>query len=168
MRYLTSKRKRIAYLQPWPLEQASSGPDPRYRAYHQAMKEANLPEEIIVAPDKSGLQTRVSIRETVRNYVRENGAPEAIFCFNDERAIAALAALRDLNLRVPQDVLLIGCDGIEETLYHSPTISTIEYPIEETARLSWQLLQRRLEEPDAPVQSAHLTAKLALRKSSAA
>lgn len=68
--------------------------------------------------------------EIVRDHVACNGCPNAIFCFNDERASAAL---RGLNFRVPQDVWLIGPNGIEETAYHSPCLSTIGYPIAEGA-----------------------------------
>ncbi len=141
--------------------------DPRYHAYQAAMQEANLPEEIIVSPDGTNPETRALARETVRDYVTKNGYPNAILCFNDERAIAALTALRDLKLRVPQDVLLIGCDGIEDTLYHNPALSTIEYPIEETVRLASVFVAAHLKEPEAPLQSATLTARLLLRESSA-
>ena len=167
MRHLAAQTSRIVFVSAWNIEHAATSPDPRYMAYHRIMQEFNLQDEVIVAPDKNGLETRAATREIVRDYVQKKGCPDAIFCFNDERAIAALAALRDLNFRVPQDVKIIGCDGIEEMLYHNPTLSTIEYPIEETARLTWQFLQNRLENPDLPQQSATLTARLALRESSA-
>ncbi len=38
--------------------------------------------------------------------------------------------------------------------------------MEDVARLAWQFLQRRLEHPDIPLQSATLTAPLVLRESS--
>lgn len=164
--YLAARCKRVAFLSPWPVESGSWESDPRYPAYSAALKKAGLPEEVVIVPDRNGLENRIASRQIIREYIQKNGCPDAIFCFNDERAIAALAALRDLNLRVPDDVLLIGCDGIEETAYHSPPISTIEYPIEETARLSWEFLKRRLEEPDIPLQSAVLTAQFLQRESS--
>ena len=108
--------------------------DPRYHVYRAVMKKMGRAEEVIVCPHAIGPHTRALAREIMRNYVAANGCPEAIFCFNDERAIATLDALRDLNYRVPQDVLLIGCDGIDETDYHSPKLSTIQYPYDEAAR----------------------------------
>lgn len=167
IRHLTARGNRVAFVSPWAVEQAAVSPDPRYAVYREVMQEANLREEIIVTPDRSGMGTRALAREIVRNYVTQNGCPPAIFCFNDERAIATLTALRDLNVRVPHDVEIIGCDGIEETMYHHPSLSTIEYPIEETARLAWQFLQHRLDHVDAPLQSTTLTAQLKLRESSA-
>lgn len=166
MRFLARRGSRVAYLSPWPVEAALKRRDSRYPTYQAVMREAKLPEEIIVAPEQHGLETRAFAREIMHDYVTKNGHPDAIFCFNDERAIAALAALRDLKLRVPEDVTLIGCDGIEDTAYHSPALSTIEYPVEETVRLAWQFLQHRIETPNAPLQRATLEARLVLRESS--
>ncbi len=167
MRYLAAQGGRVACLLPCPPEQAVTLTLLRYLAYQQVMKEENLAEEISITPECVGKGTRTLTREIVSNYVEENGCPNAIFCFNDERAIATLAALRDRNYRVPEDVLLIGHDGIEDTAYHTPRLSTIEYPMEEGARLAWQFLQNRLNHPDTPLQSATLTARLLLSESSA-
>jgi LacI family transcriptional regulator len=167
MHHLAAHRNRVAFLSPWEINVTTTDADPRYHIYRAVMKKLGRAEEIIVCPHAAGLHTRALAREVIRNYVRENGCPEAIFCFNDERAIATLDALRALNYRVPQDVLLIGCDDIDETDYHSPKLSTIRYPFEEAARLSWEFLQRRMTKPDTPLQSATLTAELVLRESSA-
>ena len=165
--HLALQSQRIAFVSPWQAQESLDKGDVRYPAYSAALQEANLPEELIVAPNARGLEGRSSARRAVSDYIKKYGCPDAILCFNDERAVAALAALRDLDLRVPQDVKIIGCDGIEETMYQNPALSTIEYPIEETARLAWQILQRRIEKPDAPLQSATLTGQLTLRESSA-
>ncbi len=163
MRQLTARKGRVAYLSLRAEEKVAAGFDPRYPAYRAAMLEAGLPEEVIISADRD----RAGTRQIVRDYVQKNGCPDAFFCFNDERSVAALAALRDLKLRVPEDVKIIGCDGIEETLYHHPALSTIKYPVEEAARLAWQFLLHRLDNPDAPLQSATLAAELVLRESSA-
>ena len=48
--------------------------------------------------------------------------------------------------------------------YHHPALSTIQYPFDEVARLAWEFLSRRLEQPDTPLQGATLTAQLVLRE----
>lgn len=166
LRHIAAQSRRVAYVSAWPTH-GPEVPDPRYPAYRQVMREAQLQEEVIVTPEQANSGLRASVREIMREYVTQNGAPDAIFCFNDERAIATLAALRDLHLRVPEDVLLLGCDNIEETAYHDPAISTIQFPFGETARQSWQFLKNRIDEPDLPRQSATLQAQLLLRESSA-
>jgi LacI family transcriptional regulator len=166
MRYLATHRNRVAFLSPWEINMTTTDADPRYHIYHAVMKEMGRAEEVIVCPHAAGPNTRALAREIMRNYVGANGCPEAIFCFNDERAIATLDALRGLGYRVPEDVLLIGCDNLDETDYHTPKLSTIDYPVAEAARLAWQFLQGRLKNPELPLQSATLTARLLLRESS--
>lgn len=50
--------------------------------------------------------------------------PDAIICANDAMALVACKKLRSVGLRVPEDVVLTGFDGILETSYHSPKLTT--------------------------------------------
>lgn len=50
--------------------------------------------------------------------------PDAIICVNDEMAIAVCAVLHRHGLRVPEDVIITGCDGIRKEQYHIPRLST--------------------------------------------
>lgn len=166
MRYLAVRGRRVAYLTPWGREFTISHPDPRSHAYRSVLAEAQLPEEFIEAWDVRGLGDRATARQKVKDYVEKNGCPDAIFCFNDEMSIAAMAALHSMGIKVPEDVIIIGCDGIEDTEYHMPALSTIQYPYAELARCAWDLLQRRIEHPETPLQSVSLKANLVLRESS--
>jgi LacI family transcriptional regulator len=162
--HLLGKKRRVAYLTPRPANAADK--DPRYPAYRNAMLAAGQPEEVILAIDGSQFGDRPAISNIMRHYIREHGCPEAIFCFNDEFSVAALVALRDQKIRVPEDVLLLGCDGIHETAYHLPALSTIQYPYAAVAQWAWEFLQQRIENPESPLQSAVLAPKLLLRASS--
>jgi LacI family transcriptional regulator len=168
IRQLTAHSRRVAFVSMWPAQPITLGhrQDTRYPAYREAMKEAGLPEEVIVIHGTQGMPLRALTRDKVRAHIVENGCPDAFFCLNDERAIGTLAACHELGLRVPQDVMLLGCDGIEDTAYHYPPISTVQYPFAEVAQLSWQFLQHRMKHPDAPLQSVTLTAELVRRQSS--
>ena len=56
----------------------------------------------------------------------ERGKPfSAIFCVNDEMAIGAMKALREANLRVPEDVSLVGFDDIDIVEHLSPALTTV-------------------------------------------
>lgn len=50
--------------------------------------------------------------------------PDAIVCANDAMALVACKKLRNAGLKVPEDVVLTGFDGILETSYHSPKLTT--------------------------------------------
>ena len=56
-------------------------------------------------------------------------APTALFCFNDRIAMGAYDALRKLNLRIPEDVAIIGFDNQELISAHLYTpLTTMELP----------------------------------------
>ncbi|MBP3857436.1 MAG: GGDEF domain-containing protein [Ruminiclostridium sp.] len=66
--------------------------------------------------------------------------PEAIICANDAMAIAVCGTLRTHGIKVPEDVLVTGFDGIEETKYTSPRISTVKCDFGKLGRASAQAL----------------------------
>jgi DNA-binding LacI/PurR family transcriptional regulator len=53
----------------------------------------------------------------------------ALVSFNDIAAIGAIRALRDANLRVPDDISVIGFDDIQMAAYHTPRLTTIRQPL---------------------------------------
>ncbi len=57
--------------------------------------------------------------------------PTAIFCFSDEMAMGALAAIRRRGLRCPQDVSLVGFDDIRFARYLDPPLTTMSQPMDE-------------------------------------
>ena len=99
-------------------------------------------------------------------YIREHGCPEAIFCRNDHMALGAYRALRDHGKRVPEDVAIVGCDGIPEAKYLDAPLTTIEQPLAEMCALGWKFLKQRIENPELPQQAAVLMSDLVVRKSS--
>ncbi len=69
----------------------------------------------------------------------------AVLTMSDMMAIGVIRALRDLGLRVPEDVSVSGFDGIEIARYVNPSITTVRQPTEEIARQSVSLLCEMLE-----------------------
>lgn len=54
----------------------------------------------------------------------ERGLPQAIVCINDSMAITACEVLSQHGIRVPEDVVVTGFDGIEEEKYNFPRLTT--------------------------------------------
>ena len=52
--------------------------------------------------------------------------PTAVFCYNDMTAIAAMRAVQQAGLRVPDDVSVIGYDNVVFTAYVTPPLTTIK------------------------------------------
>lgn len=55
-----------------------------------------------------------------------NHSLTAVLCFSDTIALGAVRAVRDMGLRVPEDVSVVGFDGIEMARYSVPRITTID------------------------------------------
>lgn len=69
----------------------------------------------------------------------------ALVSFNDIAAIGAIRALSDANLRVPDDVSVIGFDDIQVAAYHSPRLTTIRQPLHDMGETAARILLQRLQ-----------------------
>lgn len=69
----------------------------------------------------------------------------AIFCMADVMAIGAIRALTDLGLRVPEDVSVVGFDGLPIGQYIVPQLSTVNQVVVTLAQRSVELLRQRIE-----------------------
>lgn len=74
----------------------------------------------------------------------------AVFAMADVMAIGAIRALRDCGLRVPEDVSVIGLDGLNIGNYTVPTLATIRQSVEELADRSVQILRQQIEGSISP------------------
>ena len=153
---IDSGRTRIAHFLCGLVENPVYG---RYRAYTDVLREAGRETEFIRSPD----QFRPSARQIMRDYVRQHGCPDAIFFSNDELAVGGYRGLRDLGMRIPEDVAMIGVDGIDDLEYLDPPISSVAQPLDEMCRVAWKFLGLRMEEPDLPQQRTTLQARLVIR-----
>ena len=54
------------------------------------------------------------------------GMPDAIFLSSDLLAPGACRALRDRGIRVPEDILIAGCDNMEIGSYFYPSLTTVD------------------------------------------
>ena len=69
----------------------------------------------------------------------------ALFAVADVMAIGAIRALRDAGLRVPEDVSVIGIDGLPLGQYLVPQLSTVEQSADRIANCSVNILLNSIE-----------------------
>ena len=137
--------------------------DNRRLGYQEAMRTAGLKPEFIYYPLTE--RQRPVTRRLIQDYILQHGCPDAIFCHSDDAALGIYRGLCDLKLRVPEDVALAGCDGIEDTEYLECPLTTLVQPVAEMCAAAWAFLLKRLEQPEIKMQSLILEAKLAIRES---
>jgi LacI family transcriptional regulator len=74
--------------------------------------------------------------------------------------------LCDLKLKVPEQVALVGCDGIPDTEYLECPLTTLVQPVVAMCASAWQFFQQRQEQPSSKRQAVILKPKLEIRDSS--
>ena len=80
--------------------------------------------------------------------MRAETRPTAVCAASDMMAIGAIEASRQLGLRVPEDVSVIGFDNIDMGLYCAPTLTTVSVDAQQIAEVAVKsLLRFRREKP---------------------
>jgi LacI family transcriptional regulator len=91
--------------------------------------------------------------------------PTAIFASNDVMAMGVMDAIRHRDLRVPDDVSVIGFDDIPQASLVRPALTTINQPLEKMGRVATQLLLGLLDDPEKGAERIELPTQLVIRDS---
>lgn len=137
----------------------------REQGYCRGLYEAGLPSD-------PALIVRGDLRQETAHLLapqlmRLDRPPTAIITTNDLSTIGTLHALRELGVRVPDDVSVIGFDDIVGADLFDPPLSAICQPIFDIGQRAIELLVRRVMAPDAPLEEVVLEPRLVLRGSTA-
>jgi DNA-binding LacI/PurR family transcriptional regulator len=97
----------------------------RLRGYIEALTRAGLPVDPQLIVRDIPYYSRSHGAEGMRQLLKLDSPPDAVFCFNDHMALGAIRALYDAGRCVPDDVAVIGFDDIEDGRFMIPSLSTI-------------------------------------------
>lgn len=132
----------------------------RFHGYLKALEDHGIPFDEALLSEAGGFSMEDAYKGTCT--LLESGAEfTAMFTISDVMAIAAIKALADHGLRVPEDCSVIGIDGIELSNYCIPTLTTMVQPVDEMARESVHILLDMLYHGSP---SRHLLLKTRLRE----
>ena len=92
--------------------------------------------------------------------------PSAVYAVSDTMAIGFMKTVIDGGVGVPDDVSVVGFDGIEFAEFVTPTLTTIQQPRREIGRMGARTLLTALNEQSTP-RSVLLDAPLIIRDSTA-
>jgi LacI family transcriptional regulator len=104
----------------------------RERGFRAAIAEAGLPAQ----PSMPGRWSEAWGREAAQIvFSRHKGAPDALFCGNDQIARGAIEALREMGLAVPGDVSVVGFDNWDVIAEATrPPLSSVDMNLEALGR----------------------------------
>lgn len=97
----------------------------------------------------------------------EGDAPDAVFVTSDNMAIGAMDKIKQMGMRVPEDIAIMGFDNLKISGYVEPKLTTVAKPMYRMGLVAARLLMDIIEEdrPDAEPQEILIQSKLKIRKS---
>jgi len=141
----------------------------RHEGFREALRSAGIPEAGLVV--ERGDFTREGGRAAAERLVDRGaltptaGARRAIICANDQTALGVLDVLEARGIRVPDDVLVTGFDGIAAGAHSRPRLTTVHQPMVELGRAAVHAITARLDDPTLGAQSLTLPVRVVLRDS---
>lgn len=140
----------------------------RLASFRQTLQHAGIqiPDGNIVnsAEEKNdGFSRESGFRGMMEFLGRGLPLPTAFFVSSDIQAIGVLAALRERNIRVPEDVAIVSFDDVE--LAKNFDLTTMRQPMFKMGELAVKKMIERIEHPEAPVSSVSFKPGLVIRAS---
>lgn len=138
----------------------SDGRD-RVEGYKRALRDAGLPvdESLIVQGNFAHRSGYAGMKILLERKV------DAVFASSDITARGALQALHEAQVRVPDDIALVGFDDLPTAAQVMPPLTTIHQPIEEKGALATSILLDMIENGLEAPQQVLLPTELIVRKS---
>ncbi len=100
------------------------------------------------------------------NRLLATGAPfTALAVGNDQMALGAIHALNEHDLRVPEDVSVVGFDDIPEAAHFRPPLTTIRQDFAALGKQSVEYLVSLISQPDTPPYQRVLRPRIVVRRS---
>lgn len=110
----------------------------RLKGYEKALEEKGIEisDELITI----GKYSRKGAYEVITELLKSGNKFTAIFAVSDIMAVGAAKAVIDYGLRIPEDISIIGFDGMDESKYYNPSITTVKQPKKHMAEVGINLL----------------------------
>lgn len=133
----------------------------RRRGYRAACIQAGIQP----ATPAEAVWERSALHAAVEAVLAAEPRPTAIFCMTDAFAVFAMEILRDLGLRVPDDISVVGFDNLPIAHMGHPPLTTVHNHPENMGRLAIQRLVARLEGDQNPPLGVTVGTQLVVRAS---
>lgn len=152
--------RRLAIIAGSPMSSASRV---RAEGYRKALRSAGvaLPHFWNIT---AGLNEADGIR-AAEYLLGQSELPEAVICGTDSIALGLISVLHAHGLRVPDDIAVVGFDGLTGARSRLVDLTTVVQPRLEMAQRAMGLVRHRLSDPNAEAQSIYCNYKLYIGRS---
>jgi LacI family transcriptional regulator len=136
----------------------------RKHGYLEALRENKIPiDRELVVCEKIDYDWALEATTTL---LQKENRPDAILAFNDIITFAAFTAIKNLGLRIPDDVALIGFTDDVHAQYVTPRMSAIEDQSQEMGKVACQLLLKNIG-GDTKIYKKIVPQRVVIRETSA-
>lgn len=138
----------------------------RIRGYIDAIKKHNLPQEdyLLIESSLTIEDGRLKMQQLLDLKLR----PDAVYVASDNAALGVLQILNENNLKVPEDICLVGFGNEPFTSFVSPSITTVNQHSQKIGKLTAETLIKRIntEQWKPSLNKNILKSELIIRQSS--
>ena len=135
----------------------------RYDAFKKYLEERGLDSRGALLDDSFATSDEYLV--SVCEAIESNRLPQALVCGTDQTAFDVIRLLVDSGIRVPEDVIVTGFDGILAGRLMTPHLTTIRQPMEELGRRAARMLLSRNGKPWEKPEKLILPVRLVVRGS---
>ncbi|MGO4268796.1 LacI family DNA-binding transcriptional regulator [Paenibacillus sp. TAF58] len=136
----------------------------RYVGYRNALKDQRV--RIVNDYIRFGDYKIQSGYNLMKELLASEPRPTALFAVSDDMAVGAMNCIHDHQLKVPDDISIIGFDGSQLTELVRPRLSSMEQPIQDMGKITVDTLIELISDPTfSPREDLILGHKLVVRDS---
>lgn len=135
----------------------------RMAVYHKILSDNNIMIDKNLI--KYGNYLPDSAYKATQELLALDDAPTAIFALNDVMAFGAMSAIQESGYKIPQDIAVVGYDGIHLARYATPSLTTIEAPNLEQGHYAAEMLLKLINGEKLDSRQVELQPKLVIRDS---
>ncbi len=148
--------RRLAYLAE---VHSASTVDARITGFHEALRRYGI------RPEQDPAWRGSALDEAFVRRLLDALHPEAIVCANDLTAARLMQTLLALDVRIPEEVRIVGIDDIKYASLLPVPLTTIHQDCAGIGVVAMATMLERLEHPELPVRDVTVPTKLVVRRS---
>lgn len=130
----------------------------RFQGYKDALEVNGLSyDDSLVYTVDNSIQGGMEAASRIKNRL---GEIDGVFCITDLMAIGFIMGMENSGVKIPEDISVVGFDGLGHHLMSKPRVTTMVQPVYDISRSLAQCLLDRINNPDLPRTKRLLDGKL--------
>jgi len=147
-----------------------AGPEHYQPTQMKAAGRAEVMRAAGIDPDGMTAHAEFSVaggRQALAELLSQRDRPTGVICSSDVMAIGALHEAAQHGIKVPDQLSIVGFDGIDAGTWSVPMLTTVEQPIAQIADTAVQTLATLIEDPSGRLPNSYFRPRLRERGSTA-